>query len=96
MAMIGYARLSSTAQDTALQISELEAVGSDTIRQEKKSGTTCQGRSELTTILDFIREGDVLVVSRLDRLARSVCDLSNIVTDLERRGGEAAYPQRLH
>ena len=88
MATIGYARVSSTAQDTALQIAELQAAGCDTIRQEKKSGITREGRTELATILDFIREGDVLVVTRLDRLARSVGDLSNIVAELESTGAK--------
>ncbi len=86
MAMIGYARVSSTDQDTALQIAELQAAGCETIRQEQKSGTTRKGRSELATILDFIREGDVLVVTRLDRLARSLRDALNLIDELKAKG----------
>jgi len=88
MAMIGYARVSSTDQDTALQIAELQVAGCDTIRQEQKSGRTREGRSELATVLDFIREGDVLVVTRLDRLARSLGDALNIVAELEGKGAK--------
>jgi DNA invertase Pin-like site-specific DNA recombinase len=88
MAMIGYARVSTTDQDTALQVAELRAAGCETIREEKRSGTTREGRSELATVLDFLREGDVLVVTRLDRLARSVADLSSIVAEIERKGAK--------
>ena len=88
MTMFGYARVSTTDQDTDLQLAELKAAGCETIRTEKKSATTRQGRTELATILDFIRAGDVLVVTRLDRLARSVADLSNIVAELEAKGAK--------
>jgi DNA invertase Pin-like site-specific DNA recombinase len=56
------------------------------IRKERASGTTTKGRAELATILDFIREGDVLVVTRIDRLARSIADLQDIVRTLKARG----------
>jgi DNA invertase Pin-like site-specific DNA recombinase len=55
-------------------------------RSEKKSGTAMEGRTELATILDFIGEGDSLVVTKLDRLARSVADLSAIVAALSKKG----------
>jgi DNA invertase Pin-like site-specific DNA recombinase len=54
--------------------------------QEKVSGTSVQGRDELNTLLEFLREGDELVVCRVDRLARSIRDLQNIVYDLNKRG----------
>lgn len=85
---IGYARVSATDQDTALQLAELRAAGCETIREEKHTATTRKGRSELATILDFIRPGDVLVVTRLDRLARSVADLFAIVAELEGKGAK--------
>lgn len=88
MTMFGYARASSTDQDTELQIAELKAAGCETIRAEKKSATTRAGRTELATVMDFIRAGDVLVVTKLDRLARSVADLSNIVAELEAKGAQ--------
>lgn len=50
------------------------------------SGTSIQGRDELNTLLEFLREGDELVVTRVDRLARSIRDLQNIVYDLNQKG----------
>ena len=82
----GYARVSSSGQDLTIQIDALKAAGCETIRQEKVSGTSTQGRDELNTLLEFMREGDELVITRIDRLARSVRDLQNIVYDLNKRG----------
>ena len=56
------------------------------IRAEKRSGTSTNGRAELRTILDFVRKGDVLTVTRIDRLARSIADLAAIVRELELKG----------
>ena len=67
---IGYARVSSTGQDLDLQLAALKAAGCDVIRSEKVSGTSTAGRDELRTLLDFIRAGDTLMVTRIDRLAR--------------------------
>ena len=82
----GYARVSTTDQDITIQIEALTNAGCETIRQEKVSGTSVQGRDELNTLLEFLREGDELVVTRIDRLARSVRDLQNIVFDLDKKG----------
>lgn len=84
--MIGYARVSSTDQDLTLQIEALKAAGCTVIRTEKRSGTTTDGRTELATILDFIRAGDTVAVTRIDRLARSIADLAAIVRTLEAKG----------
>ena len=82
----GYARVSTADQDLTIQIDALTAAGCDNIRQEKVSGTSIQGRDELNTLLEFLREGDELVVTRVDRLARSIRDLQNIVYDLNKKG----------
>jgi len=82
----GYARVSTTDQDLTIQEEALTAAGCELIRTEKASGTSVQGRDELQNLLDFIREGDELVVTRVDRLARSVRDLQNIVYDLTQKG----------
>ena len=82
----GYARVSTTDQDLTIQIDALNAAGCETIRQEKVSGTSVQGRDELNTLLEFMREGDELIVTRVDRLARSIRDLQNIVYDLNKKG----------
>ena len=86
MAVYGYARVSTTDQDLSTQAAALEAHGCDVIRQEKVSGTSRAGRSELATLMEFLREGDTLVVTRVDRLARSIGDLQDIVRELRKRG----------
>jgi len=86
MTVIGYARVSTTDQDLSIQKATLKAAGCDVIRAEKHTGTTTTGRQELQTILDFIHRGDVLVVTRIDRLARSVGDLQDIVRTLKAKG----------
>src|SRR6202795_317680 len=86
MTVIGYARVSTTDQDLSIQEAALRAVGCDVIRAEKQSGTSTQGRAELRTVLDFIGKGDVLLVTRVDRLARSIGDLQDIVRALKAKG----------
>ena len=82
----GYARVSTTGQDLAIQEAALKAAGCTAIRAEKVTGTTREGRTELAILLDFLRDGDTLVVTRVDRLARSIGDLAAIVRELEGRG----------
>jgi DNA invertase Pin-like site-specific DNA recombinase len=86
MARIGYARVSSAGQDYQGQIDRLARDGCAPIRAEKVTGAVREGRGELGAVLDFIREGDELVVVRLDRLARSTRDTLNIVAELEAKG----------
>ena len=86
MTKFGYARVSTADQDLSIQMDALKAAGCTTIRAEKQSGTTTEKRAELRTLLDFIREGDELVVTRIDRLARSVGDLQFIVRELKAKG----------
>jgi DNA invertase Pin-like site-specific DNA recombinase len=86
MAIYGYARVSTTDQDLSLQVEALKAVGCEVVRSEKVSGTSTAGRNELRTLLDFLREGDELVVTRIDRLARSIKDLQDIMFELREKG----------
>ena len=86
MAKYGYARVSTEDQNLDIQMRELASAGCDIIRKEKVSGRSLSGREELTTMLDFLREGDELWVSRLDRLARSVHDLAVMVKMFKERG----------
>ena len=86
MTTIGYARVSTTDQDLSLQETALRNAGCEVIRSEKRSGTTTEGRAELQTILEFLRKGDVLMVTRIDRLARSIGDLQDIVRTIRARG----------
>ena len=82
----GYARVSSVGQDLTIQVQTLKNAGCDVVREEKVSGTSLNGRTELQTLMEFMRDGDELVVTRIDRLARSIRDLQNLVHDLKQRG----------
>lgn len=86
MAVYGYARVSTTDQDLTVQEEALKAAGCEVVRSEKVSGTSRQGRSELRTLMDFLHEGDTLVITRIDRLARSVKDLQDIVFEMREKG----------
>jgi len=86
MTTIGYARVSTTDQSTDIQLEKLKAAGCEVIRQEKVSGRSRDGRTELQTVLDFIRPGDVLCICKLDRLGRSTRDVLNLVHELEQKG----------
>jgi DNA invertase Pin-like site-specific DNA recombinase len=82
MAMIGYARVSSVGQSLDVQLDKLKQC--DKIYQEKKSGASGK-RPRLEACLEYVREGDTLVVTKLDRLARSTLDLCQIAAELERK-----------
>jgi len=86
MALYGYARVSTNDQDFTLQEQALRAAGCEVIRAEKVTGTSRTGRTELQVLLDFLRRGDTLVVTRIDRLARSIKDLQDIVYALKEQG----------
>jgi DNA invertase Pin-like site-specific DNA recombinase len=83
MAVYGYARVSTTNQDLSIQEKALQVAGCEIIRSEKVSGSSRQGREELNTLLDFLRVGDTLMITRIDRLARSIRDLQDIVHELK-------------
>lgn len=85
MQIIGYARVSSVGQDHAGQVDRLKAAGASRIFQEKRSGVDRE-REELKKCLDYVREGDTLLVTKLDRLARSTVDLYGIISKLEEKG----------
>uniref|UniRef100_UPI003ADC0ACC recombinase family protein n=1 Tax=Paracoccus sp. T5 TaxID=3402161 RepID=UPI003ADC0ACC len=86
MPRIGYARVSTSSQDLDIQKAKLRAAGCETIRTETGSGASRDGRSELATVLEFLRGGDELVVHRLDRLGRSTRDVLNLVHELDAKG----------
>jgi DNA invertase Pin-like site-specific DNA recombinase len=83
---VGYARVSTLEQSVEIQIDALTAAGCEQIFSEKVSGSSTTDRDELARALQFVRAGDVLMVTRLDRLARSMVDLTRIVADLTQRG----------
>ena len=86
MAIYGYARVSTDDQDLSIQQATLAAAGATIIRAEKKTGSSRSGRSELELLLEFLRAGDTLVITRIDRLARSMKDLQDIVHELKGKG----------
>jgi DNA invertase Pin-like site-specific DNA recombinase len=85
MARIGYARVSSVDQDLENQLAKLKGEGCEVVRSEKVSGGSREGRNELATVIAFLRPGDELVVTRLDRLGRDTRDVLNIVHECEER-----------
>lgn len=85
MALIGYARVSTQDQNTGMQIDALQSAGCEKVFTDKASGASAD-RPELEAALNYLREGDVLVVWRLDRLGRSLKHLVTVVADLEKKG----------
>jgi DNA invertase Pin-like site-specific DNA recombinase len=81
---IGYARVSSIGQSLEVQLDKLKDC--DKVFKEKRSGTQTGNRPELLKALDYVREGDSLVITRLDRMARSVIDLARIAEQLKKKG----------
>ena len=82
----GIARVSTTDQDLAIQHAALTAAGCTEIRAEKVSGASREGHLELDALLTFMRTGDTLMVTRIDRLARSIGNLQDIVRALKVKG----------
>mgnify|MGYP001287888342 CR=1 FL=1 len=85
MALIGYARVSTDDQTLDIQREKLREVGCKRIFEERVSGKSADVRTELQAALRFLEPGDTLIVTRLDRLARSTIDMLNIVTGLGKR-----------
>jgi DNA invertase Pin-like site-specific DNA recombinase len=78
--------VSTLDQDLSIQRAALKRAGCEVIRAEAASGAGRDGRTELQVLLDFLRVGDTLVVTRIDRLARSLKDLQDIVHELKAKG----------
>lgn len=83
--LVGYARVSSSGQSLDLQNEALAEAGCEKVFAETMSGKIAKDRQQLHDALDFVREGDTLIVTRLDRLARSVTDLHQIVEKLSEK-----------
>src|SRR5262245_36198306 len=86
MRNIGYARVSSTDQDFEVQVERLKAAGCERVYREKVSGKSTNGRHELAKALRALRQGDTLIVARLDRLARSIRDLLSLLDTIKAAG----------
>jgi DNA invertase Pin-like site-specific DNA recombinase len=85
MALVGYARVSTAEQDTALQTDALRNAGCGRIFEDTVSGAKAE-RPGLASALAYLRDGDVLMVWRLDRLGRSLAHLIEVISALESRG----------
>jgi DNA invertase Pin-like site-specific DNA recombinase len=85
MTIYGYARVSTNGQDLAAQDAELAGAGCAKVFREKASGAKTD-RPELAKLIRRLEAGDVLAVTRLDRLARSTRDLLNVIEDVSKRG----------
>jgi DNA invertase Pin-like site-specific DNA recombinase len=83
MAIIGYARVSAADQNYEGQIERLKAAGCERVYSEKASGKSTNGRHELSKALKALKPGDTLIVVRLDRLARSIRDLLNLLDTIK-------------
>lgn len=83
---IGYARVSTVGQELEAQEGALREAGCERLYVEKVTGTSTAPRTQLAAMLDQVREGDTLVVTKIDRLARSIIDLNKIVTELTDKG----------
>lgn len=83
---IGYARVSTAGQDLASQKELLEGEGCEKVYVEKVTGTSTAPRNKLGEMLDNVREGDTVYVTKIDRLARSIIDLNKIVSELTEKG----------
>ncbi|MBZ9602609.1 recombinase family protein [Phyllobacterium chamaecytisi] len=87
MTIVAYARVSSTGQSLDVQLEKLGALKPSKVFQEKLSGVD-RDRPELTRAIEYCREGDIFVVTKIDRLARSTRDLLNIIHELSAKGVE--------
>lgn len=83
--VVGYARVSSVGQSLDVQLDKLKRAGCTRIYSEKRSGRQADSRPELQACLQFLRDGDTMVISRLDRMARSVLDLAKIADLLKKK-----------
>lgn len=84
--IVGYARVSSSGQSLDVQQDKLRIFGCTRIFAEKRSGRQADSRPELQACLQFLRDGDTLVITKLDRMARSVLDLAKIAELLKKKG----------
>lgn len=84
--LVGYARVSTTEQSLEVQLDQLAQAGVEKVFSEQRSGKRVANRPELQRALDFCREGDTFVVTRLDRFARSAADLHRTVEQLTAKG----------
>lgn len=84
--IIGYARVSTIGQNLDSQIEQLKEQSAEKIYKEQVTATSTKQRTELKSMIEHVRSGDIVVVTKIDRLARSISDLNKIVTELNSKG----------
>ncbi len=84
--IIGYARVSTIGQNLDSQIEQLTEQGAEKIYKEQVTATSTKQRTELKSMIEHVRAGDTVIVTKIDRLARSISDLNKIVTELNSKG----------
>lgn len=88
LSLIGYARVSSIGQDLEYQVARLQEIGCERIFASKHSGTPEANKAKLDELLDYVREGDTVVITKLDRLGRS---LSQVLATIDALGAKGVY-----
>lgn len=91
MKIYGYSRVSTNSQDWQSQLTKLEINGAEEIYREKYTGTKRNGRKELKSLLDNIQPNDKVLVTKIDRLARSIVDLRQIIQDVIKKGASIHF-----
>lgn len=91
MTIYGYSRVSTNSQDWQSQLTKLEINGAEEIYREKYTGTKRNGRKELRRLLDNIQPNDKVLVTKIDRLARSIVDLRQIIQDVINKGASIQF-----
>lgn len=91
MTIYGYSRVSTNSQDWQSQLTKLEMNGAEEIYREKYTGTKRNGRKELRRLLDNIQPNDKVLVTKIDRLARSIVDLRQIIQDVINKGASIQF-----
>ena len=86
LTVYGYSRVSTSSQDYKTQIQKLEQAGAEKIYSEKYTGTKKEGRKELEELLSIVQKEDIVLVTKIDRLARSIVDLNSIISNLNNTG----------
>ncbi|TFH72493.1 recombinase family protein [Gammaproteobacteria bacterium LSUCC0112] len=86
MALIGYARVSTVGQDLTVQMERLTAAGCSKIFASKHSGKSDANKEQLSELLGYVREGDTVVITKLDRLGRSLSQVLNTIELLKQKG----------
>ncbi len=91
LTIYGYSRVSTSSQDYKTQIQKLENAGAEKIYSEKYTGTKKDGRKELEELLSVVEKEDVVLVTKIDRLARSIVDLNSIISTLNNAGATIRF-----